>query len=103
MPTLTIEVELPEAEYRFASALPADRLRHLASIGAGAAFATARDAETGAADGGGGAGWHDPTPFTRDEIAGLAEAVAAQDAGLTVDGDEFFERLYREKGWTLKP
>ncbi len=101
MPTLTIDLELPEAEYRFASALTQAERRRVASIAVTAAFATARiippDKDEDEDE-----SWK-TAPSTREDIESLAIAIAQQDAGEGYDGDVFFERLYKKKGWTLKP
>lgn len=101
MPTLTVELDLPEAEYRFATTLSPAEQRRVASMATAAAFATVRHISpqsTDAPD-----DLQDDAPFTQDEIVGLAESVAQLDAGLGSDGDAFFERLYKERGWKLKP
>ena len=82
MSTLTIDVELPEAEYQFATALPPEERHRVASVAASAALAAARDMSPDGDE----EGWADPTPFTRDEIDGLSEAVAQQNAGSGIDG-----------------
>ncbi len=74
MPTLTLDIELPEAEYRFAA-------RDMSLY---------EDEEIRA----------DPTPFTRDAIEGLREAVAQQDAGSGIDWDLCFARLYGKRAGT---
>lgn len=94
MPTLTIDLELPEAEYQFASTLTQAERRRLASIGFANAFATAHNVPPTEE-------WDGAAPFTQEEIDALADAVAQEDAGEVMDGDAFFERLYREKGWEL--
>ncbi len=102
MPTLTIDLELPEAEYRFASALTQSERRRVASIAMTAAFATARNVPPADEDVDEDETWK-TAPSTREDIESLAVAIAQQDAGESYDGDAFFERLYKEKGWTLKP
>ncbi len=98
MPTLTIDLELSEAEYRFASALPVAVRRRVASIGAGAAFATARDVSPEGED----ESWR-TAPSTSAHVEALAVALAQLDAGEVRNGDDLFERLYRDKGLALKP
>lgn len=99
MPTLTIDLELPEAEYLFASSLTQEERRRVASIAVTTAFATARNAPAAEKD----EEWNDAAPFTQEEIESLTDAVAQQDAGLGNDGEVFFEQLYKKHGWTLKP
>ncbi|MBC8143882.1 MAG: hypothetical protein H7Y38_20815 [Armatimonadetes bacterium] len=102
MPILTVELDLPEPEYRFATTLSPAEQRRVASMATAVAFATVRNippvSSTGDTE-----EPQDDTPLTQDEIVGLAESVAQLDAGLGSDGDAFFERLYKERGWKLKP
>ena len=98
MPTLTIDLELPEAEYRFASALTEAERRRVASIGASAAFATARDGSQGKAD---DKAWR-TAPSTPEQIQSLGVAVTQLNENKVISGDAAFEALYREKGWMIK-
>lgn len=96
MPTLTIDLELPEAEYQFASSLTREERHRVASIAMTAAFATARNVPPTE-------DWDDATPFTQEEIDALADAVAQEDAGLSSDGEAFFAKLDKQHGWNPKP
>ncbi len=100
MPILTVDLDLPESEYQFATTLSPVEQRRVASMATAVAFATARHAPHKPAaeieD------LQDDAPFTQDEIVGLAQSIAQLDAGLGSDGDAYFERLYQERGWKLK-
>ena len=97
MPTITIDLELTEAEYQFAAALTDAERRRMASLGANAVFAAARTAPTQEAS---QEAWK-AVSSTPEQVKSLAAAVAQLDAGAVINGDAFFETLYREKGWTV--
>ena len=102
MPTITIDLELTEAEYQFAAALTdAERCR-MASLGANAVFAAARTAPTQeatqeASQEASQEAWK-TVSSTPEQVKSLAAAVAQLDAGAVINGDAFFETLYRENG-----
>ncbi len=103
MPILTIDIELPDAEYVYAETLSLSERRRVLSIAATVAFATARsvpsDRKNAEED---NDSWQ-TVASTPEQVEALATALSQLEAGEGEDGDVLFEKLYQQKGWTMKP